>query len=243
MDEERVAELVVSTLTNMAAATAALAVPEATIIAAGSVPALEESLNAAVRHFRQGMSRRQVDVIEAAADATELSAAELVRTVARDERALLFLAEALSAAARAATREKLGALAQSLAIGATNRTALDFESLILRALGDMEAIHVQVLSAFTSTSNELGLGDGSPNFDDVVSTLNRVQLTEHIFVDVGAAIEPVLATLSRHGLLRASSGTWADLEGNATYKITPFGTLCLERLEAGTNALDGRRLS
>jgi hypothetical protein len=229
--EERTTELIVSMLANLAAATLAVASPEAAIPAAGMVPLAEEGLGHAVDRLRQRVRGRQVEVIEMASDIAGLQPPELVARLSRDEQALVMLADALTGAARAVGEAKVRALATALAEVTGDLGRASVEHHAVRALSDLEVVHVEVLRAFTRTSNQLGLGDGTQDFDVTVSSLNRVQLADYVFTDMGWALEPALATLLRHGLLRSGGGTWADVEGNTSYFITPFGTECLRRLE------------
>lgn len=143
---------------------------------------------------------------------------------------ILLLGEALAAAARATEDARIGALGRSLSTAAVDGATIQAETLFVRAVADLDLVHVRVLAAFKKSSNELGLGSGEPDFDGTVSSLNRTQLSEYVFPDLVAVLEPVIATLTRHALLRQGSGSWADLEGNPTYRITAFGEECLRRL-------------
>jgi hypothetical protein len=53
---------------------------------------------------------------------------------------------------------------------------LSWETTFVRVVGDLDAAHLRRLDRFTKTANELGLGDGGPDFDKPVGGLNERQL-------------------------------------------------------------------
>ena len=173
--------------------------------------------------------------LERAADHSGIEAAAVVARLTTSDDGLRLLASSLAAAADAALTEQVDAIGAALASGAVDEATIDRELLFVRSVGDLETAHVRVLTALTRTSNELGLGDpDKPEFDDPVSSLNEHQIALAM-PDLADVVDPILATLVRHGLVgNLTSGGGAFFGGGgqqiSTYAITEFGRHCLRRL-------------
>jgi hypothetical protein len=178
--------------------------------------------------------RRQEDVLQVAARAAEMPVMDLLAALRSRTGAEDLLSLTLRAAADNSTTNTLFALAAVLAHTAKepDGPAVAFETLFVRAVADCDAAHVRVLRAFTSTSNQLGLGDGSRAFDREMGALNDVQV-DLVFPGLASVRTPVLAVLQRHGLIeyRAfDAGGVSGGGGPTTWIITDFGRTFIERL-------------
>jgi hypothetical protein len=242
MDDEekvdRLASLMANTVTGgAAAALALLASPEAAFLSASAQPAAALALRDGIVKVMARRHQKAVETLEGSAKRAGLEPAEVIdRLTATDDGLKLFSA-VMAAAQDAESQAHLNALAEALASGAIDGATIGREALFVRAVADLDAVHIRVLRVFTQTSNALGLGDGSEEFDEEVSTLNGVQLSKFVAPDLVDIMSPVLATLARHGLVtNLSGGGPTTYDGMSeprpidTYAITDFGRDCLARL-------------
>jgi hypothetical protein len=126
--------------------------------------------------------------------------------------------------------------AVSLAAGVLTDDAAEvqWETLFVRAIDDLDPAHIELLDLFPKTANQLGLGSGAAEFDAPVNSLNSEQL------DIVAGHLPnrasLLAVLERHGLIigYTATGGMAFSIGAAqlSFAITDFGSEVHERLAA-----------
>jgi hypothetical protein len=138
----------------------------------------------------------------------------------------------LRAAEESASAEKLILLAISLATAARAEADadVDWELSFVSALDGLGQAHIQTIKCFLKTANQLGLGNGTDEFDNVPEALNRVQLV------MGAPhlepiLDPVLATLERQGLVRTTAGA-SVYDGSAPtlFRLTDFGGTFVKRI-------------
>lgn len=240
-DEERVdrlMDLIANTVTGgTSAALALLASPEAAFLAASGQPAAALALRDGLVRVVGRRREKAVETVDRAAKRARLDPDDVVeRLVATDDGLKLFSA-AMAAAQDADSQAHLNAVAEALANGAIDSATIGRETLVVRAVADLDAVHARLLRMFTRTSNELGLGDGSEQFDEAVSTLNGVQLSELAAPDLADVLSPIMATLTRHGLATSLAGggptTYDGMDDPRpvdTYAITDFGRHCLARL-------------
>jgi hypothetical protein len=139
----------------------------------------------------------------------EMLASRMEADLAREE---LFV-RTLRAAHECSLDEKLVALATALANGADNANGdrLTWEEAFVRALEDCDGAHLDLLRRFAQSPNQLGLGQGTPEFDAHVEQLTMVQIT---MIARGSPLIPkswALASLSRceRAVVKSTkSGSW-----------------------------------
>jgi hypothetical protein len=201
--------------------------PGGAALAAGVGPALDEAI-ARVNAFRQ---HHVEQVVTDAADIAGLEIGELIDRLLEDELRGELAARALLAAQDAGTAERLRALSRSLAAGAlaSDAEGVAIELLYVRALADLDAPHVYVLTLFSSTWRELGLGDQDTLPPD---GLNYGQLQQA--AQLGDALDPIVGILLRHGLVdeRTAPGgmTFQAVLGRGNVRLTSFGRSLLDRM-------------
>jgi hypothetical protein len=133
----------------------------------------------------------------------------------------------------AGATDKLVCLSLSLADSAYDPTTqhVAWENAFVRSIDDLDRLHFELLRRFTRTANDLGLGDGSTEFDKPIEALNRVQV-DMVTTDM-PIVSSLLAVLERQGLV-GFDGLY--------YRITDFGTDVLTRLvEVGDLLMAARR--
>jgi len=211
--------------------------PPGAILGAVAQPLVNQALVVLQRKMGELRSRRAAFLIAWVAADAHLSSEELLSRLQEDARKEELFLRVMRAAETTASGEKLVALALSLQRGARAESDDDlaWEVTFVRAIDDLDAVHFRFLRVFEQSSNELGLGDGGTEFEGKPSAVNATQwklIDEHL--GLGGMVESRLATLERHGLVRASTtagGLSATLgEGNLSWTITDFGRSVLERL-------------
>jgi hypothetical protein len=153
---------------------------------------------------------------------------QLVEDASADDGLLELMVRVLDAGGRAILPQKIEALGRVLADAMASHER-DYALALARALTDIEAPHVRVLSDIETATVDrakhgatapLGLG-WSPDAIESLSPKSR------------ELVDPVLAVLSFHGLIRnVALGTWNGVEGNAQYITTELGSDCLSLLHA-----------
>lgn len=116
------------------------------------------------------------------------------------------LLRTLQAAGNTTLREKIVAYSLTLANGARPDSVetTEWETAFVRVLDDLDVSHLELRRKFTMTSNELGLGNGDPEFDIVTTSLISKQV-EMVASDL-PMLPALLAVLQRHGLVEGLSG-------------------------------------
>jgi hypothetical protein len=165
--------------------------------AAGAAPLVVRAL---ARFLEVAIPRKWSNagaVLDVAAVTAERSAEQLVDDALADPKRTLLLAAAIDAATRTAMREKLAALGRAVAAGitATDDAEVDLEALVIAALHDIEIPHVEIVRML-GTEDTYGDRD-RPHIPHAWS-LYEIEKRQP---RMGAALEPVLQTLVRHGLL------------------------------------------
>ena len=236
----RAAEFVASTAPDAATAAgaAALAIaagPGGAIAGAAAAPVVSRVLMQLAGALGARRDARVVGVIARAAQLAGLEPAVLVQRLQASPEQEELLVRTMQAAADAAAEERLVMLATSLGHAATG-TPLDAgrEALFVRAIAELELLHVQLLERFTWSANALGLGDGaSPEFDTPIQRLNE-KVLERVLPELGVTTAPLLSALVRHGLLAYSTPSVATYGGGGSlppvWELTAFGAAFLERL-------------
>jgi hypothetical protein len=101
---------------------------------------------------------------------------------------------------------------------------VSWKTTFVRVLSDLDGGHVPLLDMFTRTANELGLGNGEPDFDKIVEVLDEVPL------QIAAPDLPnhvaLLAVLERHGLVASftpTGGGFSHGPSKPRWRLTDFG--------------------
>jgi hypothetical protein len=212
--------------------------PAGAAIGAPAGVALEHSAKALGRLYQAQRERNATRVLEEAAAASGGDVDGLAAKIAASEQRLSLAGQALSAGAETTMGDKIRALGRSLAMGVEDDARVDPELLMVAALRDLEPPQVKVLAAISS----------QPPMGNVVYE-NRLRAA--LTPEVEAVLMPVLATLTRHGLVepervnlakmyrdaeRQSNRTGQDLSSYMHVKmlgwlVTDFGRELLRRLQ------------
>jgi hypothetical protein len=156
---------------------------------------------------------------------------QLLEIALADPNRSRLLHAALQAAASTLDQEKIEALARCLANGVEDVARVDEEALIVRALADLDPVHVRVLAR---------LGTRGMRPKDVHWFLTG-DIDARSFLEAADLSGPVLAVLERHGLVDESQKVNESRGGvydqgpevETRFKCTEFGQLCLQRLGHG----------
>lgn len=189
----------------LTAAATGLAGTSAGAVAAAAAPLITKAFSSlGQRHIAQAQ-RGGESVLEEAVEASGMSADQLAAAAADSPERLLLAGTALEAGTRTVNADKWRALGRSLANGLTDDALVDPELLIVAALADIEAPHIKVLRHVAEEWPPVWTLAGPQSF-----TREAAQPGEPVWSakDLGAALpelgivlEPVIATLIRHGLL------------------------------------------
>lgn len=223
-----------------AAVGAAIGGPVGSVIGAGATRPLTDLVGKAWDELRGRREANAVRVVAKAADQTGTEPGHLLAIALADPDLSRLLNAALQAAAGTLDQEKVDALARCLANGVEDMARVDQEALVVRALADLDPVHVRVLARAEG---------GAMKQRDVHRFLcGKIDVRE--FIDAADLSGPVLAVLERHGLgepyekINERHGGVYDRgpEVETRFRCTEFGRVCLERLGHCTRA-SRRRLS
>jgi hypothetical protein len=190
-----------------------------------AAPVVAQLRSAASLIMRRRGDRVARVLLEAAARAG-VDIDELAARLAGGEQREQLLIRTLDAAAGTAMESWLPLYATALANGtvADNLGVVSWETTFLRVVSDLDGGHVLLLDLFTRTANELGLGNGEPDFDKPPEVLDEVSL------QIAAPDLPnhvaLLAVLERHGLVAGftpSGGTFSRGPSKPRWRLTDFG--------------------
>lgn len=226
--EEPAAEAIV----GMVTAAVGLIEPGLSVPLAGAIPYLARGL---AQIFQRSVERQAL-VVKTAAEQVGANPGELLETLLADPRGEQMFRHAMTSARDATVEAKLQVIARALASGAIakDEAVVDTEILFLRAMEDVEIPHVRALRIFTSTEAAGKAGHPITPNDKTPIQLKYPDFHE-LLPQMSAALDPVLATLERHGLLaRIATGGGAFLGGegaSTAWRITAFGKESLARLE------------
>jgi hypothetical protein len=227
-------EVTTSALVSGTASLVGHFVPDLAIPSAALAPVASATLKAGWDRFRDRRRRRQEWVFSWAAETAGIDAQELNRRCEDDPYLEELLQLVMSAAADTADQKKLIAYALALRDGTVGSMPEHWQSALVRAIRDLAPEHLELLDRFTRTSNELLLGDGTPEFDRVPLQLSDGQVAM-VSPDI-AALPSALAVLQGHGLLVhlfVSGGSTLGMGGSSGYwQITEFGVEVLNLFKA-----------
>jgi hypothetical protein len=156
------------------------------------------------RHVAQAQRSGEA-VLEAALYASDLTPEQLEAAAAESAERLLLAGSALEAGTRTVNADKLRALGRALANGIKDDALVDPEMLAVAALADMEAPHVKVLRHVAeewppiwSMGGRRPRGGQRPQPGQPAWSAKDLQAE---LPETSRVLDPVLATLLRHGLL------------------------------------------
>jgi hypothetical protein len=180
--------------------------------------------------------RKATRVVADAAAQGGVSEDQLIEMAEQSSQKTELAVEAINAATRATTEQKLRALASSLARGVQgDDNAAAQERITVAALTDLEPLHVAVLKCLVSRppmySSEEEWRKVAHNPPSGAYGWLPGEVAEQL-PEVTLIIDAVFASLNRHGLvIDTAIGT---VSYKARYAVTDFGHRCLEWLEAKT---------
>jgi hypothetical protein len=169
-DRELATQVVIASLTGFASLISIYAGAAAVAFA----PIALASANAAVRRMGWRRIEHATDTLTAGAEAAGVSVAEFTDKAASDDRHHELFVRALTVAQDTAWRNKRRALGKALANGVMGDEArIDEELLFVRAVDDIDEMHVRLLDRFASggqlTAREISQAD--PGLGDAVLAL------------------------------------------------------------------------
>ncbi|WP_406022373.1 hypothetical protein OH802_22810 [Nocardioides sp. NBC_00850] len=202
--------------------------PAGGVIGAAVTPYLVDLVGQSWGELRGRKEWNATQVIAQAASYADVSPETLLTMAADDPARGRLLDVSLQAGAALADEEKIAGLARCLANGIQDAARVDQEVLIVRALTDLDPIHVRVLADMHGRSRS--------QRDIHRFMMGDVSVTE--FMNADDLSGAVLAVLERHGLVSVNERVTPDRGGihsrgpevKITYPVTEFGKLCLERL-------------
>ena len=200
------------------------------VTVAGLVPGLKDELAYLTESYRVRRTERARRVLADAAEQRGVDPADLVEDLMSSEEGEELLLAAMRAAEDAAFQTKAKAIAVALADGSLAETVdgLRLETLIERALTQLDAVHIAVLEGFQSTIDALYQGRAVTSPD---LALTRVQLGER-YPTLGAGVDPIVATLQREGLLRSmEQSTGIGHQPPNAWQPTDFGIRLLDLMK------------
>jgi hypothetical protein len=164
-------------------------------------PALATMIQRAVNELAQIRAGRGAKVLADAADRGGVSIEELFHRIGDDPVRLTLLSDAMQAASRTNIDSKIRVLGAALAAGAlaTDDALIDEQILLVAAIADLEAPHIQVLKIITDGTQRTGyMGTERRG----VSEREIVQLRKGLEGFGGTSLlQPILRVLDRNGLI------------------------------------------
>lgn len=208
--------------------------PPGAVVGAVAAVALDEGTRRCLLRLGERIDARPVHAIHLATRRAGITSEELgERLTAVPNGEDLFL-KTIRAATDVALEDKLIALSQSLASAAAGSSRIDFESQLVGVIADLDEAHFELLATFLSSANVLGLGDGvTEGFNAPVRSLNLTQFKMCLPEDVFALVEPLLAGLERHGMVRGLTGSGmlgGGMSSAEQWEVTAFGEAVVQRM-------------
>lgn len=238
-DNERPVELAADAASSAAGAITGLAIggPVGAVIGAVGTPALKHGLDWLRDTYRARQEEQVAIVIGLAARQADLEPEQLIEHLEANPETQELLASVVGVAQDASIIGKLFVLSKTLAVGAAqtdDHHQIALEKTFVAAVADLDSAHLELLERFTMSANENNLGDGSPEFDEPVSSLNERQL-ELCMPQLTGLYDTIVARLVSHGLL-ATMTSGGALGGAGTrvrtWSITGFGRTFIGRIVA-----------
>lgn len=209
-----------------------MAGPVGAVAGAASGPALEALINFLGLRF-ESARRKATRVVTDAAAQSGVSEDQLIEMAEQSSQKTELAVEAINAATRATTEQKLRALGSSLARGVQgdDNTAAQ-ERITVAALTDLEPLHVAVMKCLLSQppmfKSEKEWQEAMSNHPSGAYGWLSSEVSDRL-PEATPIIDAVFASLNRHGLIIDTAiGT---LGYKARYAVTDFGRRCIEWLE------------
>lgn len=226
MGDDSRSELITRTTVAITAGGAGLAGPDWGALATAMTPAAEMALARVVGFIGRRRHGHVEEAVTVAADERSQSVEDLLAAaVENDENHELFV-RVVTVAQDTALREKRIALGRALAAGLDgDESAVNDELLFVRAVADLDAPHIRLLSVM----NEPRKGTGQMAEQSLVDGWTEAILTPAVPL-LARHLPSLLATLGQHGLITSESlATWEGLDARS-YRITDLGRSTLQRL-------------
>ena len=186
--------------------------------------------------MRRRAERMNIVVARASTDA-ELEVDALLERMASSEAHESILMKALLAAGSAHVEARLVVLTNCIRKAALTDDEIELGAIdaVVAVLAELGPTHLAVLASLTASHNALGLIDGPlPPTAPENSSLNRTQVLL-AFPQLDDTLDPVIATLQRHGLIvvEPPSGgmSFGPKPTLVSYRIAPFGRRILDDLK------------
>jgi hypothetical protein len=214
--------------------------PEGAVAGAAMTAPLTRLAGLAWDELRQVRAVQVGRLVEVASDLTRTEPERMLREALSDSATRVLLHEAMQAAAATLDEQKVDALAQALANGLDDGTKVDYEVLIIRALSDLDPVHVRVLRMLNGAKSE----NKRFSAKDIQAYIDPASVDDVNWMFEGVDFTPaVIATLERHGLVETRDepveGIDERLNDRTTvpftqraYSISNFGINCLDHLFA-----------
>lgn len=198
------------------------------VVGAAVTPYLVELVGRSWNELRGRKERNATQVVVMASEYAGVDPENLIRGALDGEDSSRLLDLTLQAGATIADERKIQALARCLANGVEDAARIDQETLVVRALTDLDPVHVRVLAELYR--------HGRSQRD--VHVFLTGEVTPREFVNSNDLSGAVLAVLERHGAVERKETLRPDRGGvysrgptvDGTYEATEFGRLCLDRL-------------
>lgn len=190
--------------------------PSAAIVGATAIPTLDLLVGQLWDQVGEGVRRRCVEVLHAAAAATGMTEPALAQSVGESEPKKLLAGLAMSAASRTAYPAKVRALGRALGEGlrAVDDASLEEHQVVLTAMADLESLHLAVLDLmlekrYLATATGWAITDLHTASVDRLA--GRAKTYHHWSADelrkarpgASGVLGALLSTLQRHGLIIA----------------------------------------
>jgi len=206
--------------------------PEAGIAAAASAPTLVDSIKSLAYRIEQRRADKVDQLLKWSSKFANVELGDLLSRCYANPEVEELLLKVLRATEDTTLRGKILSFAMSLAKGTSpgmSDASLRWEKTFVRVVDDLDPVHLELLDRFTWTSNQLGLGNGAPEFDEVPAALNLGQV-EMVTMDLDI-LPSLLAVLQRHGLIASTDTGGGPLGGSGStyWKVTSFGCEVLGR--------------
>ncbi|WP_344252339.1 hypothetical protein [Terrabacter carboxydivorans] len=212
--------------------------PVGGIIGAAITPGTIELVGRAWDEIVGAQRANGAAVVQIAAEQASSDPETLVAELIRDPAAASLFKSAVQAGANAVEEDKIRALATCLANGFADGTRVNSELIIIKALAELDPVHVRVLAMLEKVRTA-----GASAYR-VHEFLVGPEATPRQFLTSDDLSGPVLAVLERQALVakmdeedrvaaRARTGQRDPVlrkRDESIYRITAFGRLCLERL-------------
>jgi len=224
VDSEKVKEVVGRSAIEVGAVGLGLVIagPAGALIAGAIKPVVE------LVAIREGRGLRNAEYLATAAmEATGLSAEEFTAWASAEEGRTMLFTSALQAGFNTMAENKVAALAKVLRNNLGDDHKLDLAIVIVAALEDLEAPHVQVLHAMV---NDEPVRLTSEQFAEGAWPLSGLRVK---FPSFAPGLPPIMAGLERHGIVNGGglAATAPDGSADPVWSVTEFGRLCFDYLD------------